>query len=100
MTALLPQNLMSVIHLECRQFLCERHNAFTFVPDAVNEKRLHKCLCIANTCMLHGRSRFAWLLVYGSWSSAPGQRLLAISAGIIVAELRIVIHWTPCIYIY
>ena len=69
MPAMLPQNLQSVIHLECRQSqkrrgsksshdplsihrFCERHSAFIFVPDAVNGKILHKCMCIADTCCM------------------------------------------------
>ena len=44
------QECQMIASLARRSALPVRHSAFTFVPDAVTGKRLHKCLCIANAC--------------------------------------------------
>ena len=44
------QECQMIASLARRSALPVRHSAFTFVPDAVTGKRLHKCLCIATAC--------------------------------------------------
>ena len=46
----ISQECQMIASLARRSALPVRHSAFTFVPDAVTGKRLHKCLCIANAC--------------------------------------------------